>query len=575
MTQRETSPWEKRLGRRTFLKGTLAATAAAAGGATFLTEAPAMAETAADTPEADEFGERIYSGVCRSNCYGGCFLNVHVRDGKVVRTSARDLPEPEWNRICSKGLSHVFRIYDPDRVKYPMRRVGERGAGEWEQISWDEALSEISEKFKGYAEDYGPESVCYWKGSGNDSFADNYARLWNYLGATNISQTLDMAIFYATQKSVGVSLNFNGNEMTDLKNAKTIVIWGSNPAVSQMQGMHFIMEARDAGTKVIAVDPVYSTTVSKCDQWIPIAPGTDGLLAIAIMNIILEKGWEDESFLKASTVAPFLVKESDGKFLRSCDLGELGADESDAILVTDGNGNFGTPEQIADPVIEGTFEVNGERVTCAYTLLLDRLASYSVEEAAAQCDIPVETIYGLAEDLACNTPSTIYMLLGLDHYQNGFYSMFDICCISMLTGSAGKPGAFTGASESMFYFYDNPNNPLRLPGRRRSGQQVQRALHLHGRGPEEQELPGPALRSQGLVGSPRQPALQHVRPPVHPRLAQPNRVRGSRRHQHERDGALRRHRAARMPLVRAGRLWRDLFPEPLHRVPGEGHRAAL
>lgn len=461
----ETEQSHRQVSRRSFLKGSLAAGALAAGGSAYLTGcAPKTVgegdEEMAETGEPVEVNEEIYSGVCRGNCYGGCFLNVHVRDGKVVRTSARDLPEPEWNRICAKGLSHVFRIYDPERVKYPMRRVGERGSGEWEQISWDEALEEIATKFKQYADEFGPESVSYMTCSGNDSFVTNYPRFWNMIGATNISQTLDLAIFYGTVKSVGVSVNFNGNELTDLVNAKTVVIWGSNPAVSQMQGIHFFVEARDKGVKLINIDPVYSTTVSKCDQWIPIEPGTDGLLAMAVMNVIIEKGWQDIEFMKASTVAPFLVKASDGKYLRLSDLGraEKGSEE-DLPVVTNGQGAFDTPDKIDDPAIEGSFVVadaGDVEVTCAYTLLLERLSEYPVEEASRLCGVPVETIEGLAEDIAVNTPSTIYICLGLDHYYNGFYSIFDICCIASLTGCAGRPGGFYGTSESNFYMYVNP-----------------------------------------------------------------------------------------------------------------------
>lgn len=450
--------------RRSFLKGSLATAALAGVGTSYLTGcAPSeqasedLAETGEPTTPVDN--DEIYSGVCRGNCYGGCFLNVHVRDGKVVRTSARDLPENNQKRICARGLSHVFRVYDPERVKAPMRRVGERGGGEWEQISWDEALDEVAEKFKGYAEQHGPESVAYWYGSGNDSCVNNIDRFMNHIGASKVFQQLDMAIFFASMKSVGVGLNFGGSEMNDLKNAKTIVVWGANPAVSQMQGMHFILEARDAGAKVIDIDPVFSTTASKCDQWVPIEPGTDGLLAMAIMSTIIDKGWQSVDFMKSTTVSPFLVKEN-GKYLRLSDLGraEVGS-EQDAIVVTDGTGTFGTPEEIADPVIEGTYSANGINATCAYSLLLERLAQYPVEEAVRKCGVPLETIEGLAADLTKNTPSTIYMCLGLDHYQNGFYSMFDIMCISALTGCAGTSGSFYGSSESLHYFIDSPENP--------------------------------------------------------------------------------------------------------------------
>lgn len=453
------------LSRRSFLKGSLASAALAAGGTSYLTgcapktqEEKAQEETAQSASE-----ETVYSGVCRSNCYGGCHLNVHVRDGNIVRTSARELPEPAWTRICAKGLTHVFRVYDPNRAKYPMRRVGKRGEGEWEQITWDEALTEIAEKFQSYADEFGPSSVGFCTGAGNDAFLKNstMSRLQNKIGASSVATPLDMAPFFSMNQVVGLSLNFHGNEMTDLVNAKTLVIWGSNPAVSQVQGMHFITEAHEKGTKLICIDPVYTATASKCDQWIPIAPGTDGLLAIALMNIILEKGWEDVEFVKQSTVAPFLVKESDGQYLRLSDLGKAKAgSEEDVPVVTDGNGTFGASDEIADPAIEGSFEVESEKVTCAYTLLLDRIAGYSVEEASRICGIPIEVMEGLAEDIAVNKPASLYVLLGIDHYTNGFYSIFDMGCITALTGNIGKPGAFCGISEGTYYLYSNPNAKL-------------------------------------------------------------------------------------------------------------------
>lgn len=445
--------------RRTFLKGS-AATAALVGGSAWL----AGCSTAQETPDAaSPAEEEIYSGVCRCNCYGGCHLNVHVRDGKIVRTSARELPEKAWTRICAKGLTHVFRVYDPNRAKYPMRRVGERGAGEWEQITWDEALEEMATKFKQYAEEFGPESVAFSGGAGNYGFVDNMTRLQYKIGASTVATPLDMAPFYSMNQIVGYSMNFHGNEMTDLVNARTLVIWGANPAVSQIQGMHFIMEARDAGTKTICIDPVYTATAAKCDQWIPIAPGTDGLLAMAIMNIILEKGWEDRDFIKQSTVAPFLVKESDGSYLRLSDLGraEAGSDE-DVPVVTDGAGAFDVPTSIADPVVEGAFEYEGEKLTCAYTLLLERLAGYPVEEAVRICGISLEVMEGLAEDLAVNKPASMYVLLGIDHYANGFYSVFDMGCITALTGNIGKPGAFCGISEGVYFGYGALNENAKL-----------------------------------------------------------------------------------------------------------------
>lgn len=235
--------------RRSFVKGSLTA-AVGAGAASWLTgcSPKPVADTGGTESEPTpvvEDNDEIFRGTCRCNCYGGCYLNIHVRDGKIVRTSMRDLPETAWNRICSKGLTHPYRVYDPNRAKYPMRRAGERGEGKWEQITWDEALDEIAQKFTQYAQEFGPDSVGIASGAGNYGFLDLMPRFQARIGASTVGTPLDFAPFYSLNPMVGMSLNFHGNEMTDLVNSKTLVIWGSNPAVSQIQGMHFIMEARE------------------------------------------------------------------------------------------------------------------------------------------------------------------------------------------------------------------------------------------------------------------------------------------------------------------------------------------
>lgn len=449
--------------RRSFVKGSLTA-AVGAGAASWLTgcSPKPVADTGGTESEPTpvvEDNDEIFRGTCRCNCYGGCYLNIHVRDGKIVRTSMRDLPETAWNRICSKGLTHPYRVYDPNRAKYPMRRAGERGEGKWEQITWDEALDEIAQKFTQYAQEFGPDSVGIASGAGNYGFLDLMPRFQARIGASTVGTPLDFAPFYSLNPMVGMSLNFHGNEMTDLVNSKTLVIWGSNPAVSQIQGMHFIMEAREQGTKVISIDPVYTATTAKCDQWIPLAPGTDGMLAIGLMKIVLEKGWQDDEFIRSTTVAPFLVKE-DGEYLRLSDLGraEAGA-EDDVPVATDGKGTFDAHTAIANAVVEGTYDYQGQKVTCAWTLMLDRLSEYDLEECSKVCDVPVDVMTQLAEDIAVNKPCALYILLGIDHYQNGFYSIYDMGCLAAMTGNIGKPGAFCGISEAVYFGLENAASP--------------------------------------------------------------------------------------------------------------------
>jgi molybdopterin-containing oxidoreductase family molybdopterin binding subunit len=446
------------LTRRDFLKvsGATAAAAAVVGG----TRRPVLRslEEISSNAKSAQMEEQIYAGACRGNCASGCFVNIHVRDGKVVQISMRDMPDPQYNRICVKGLTQMQRIYHPDRLKYPMKRVGERGEGKFERITWDEAITTITDKWKSYTKEFGKESFAISWGSGSygalsgQAFGCPTNRLLNVAGCAYIPMTVDAAHGHVAGYAVGWGLYFTHNEPKDLKNAKTILIWGSNPVISQPHVMHFIMEAREQGTKVIVIDPIQNITASKADDFVPIRPGTDGALALAMMNIVVREGWIDTTFLKKATVAPFLVKETDGKYLRLSDTKTLAQGDTDQFYVSDKDGNIGLVADIADPVIEGSFEYNGVKVNTAYSLLLKHIADYTPKKAADICNIPVEKIEELARIYATNTPSTIYMYFGIDHYINGHYNIFPIYALAMITGNMAKPGAACGMGEVLPFF---------------------------------------------------------------------------------------------------------------------------
>ena len=319
------------LTRRSFLKatGAVAGAAAVMGVAT-----PTLQALAADyeSGQKESEQERIFRGVCRPNCFAFCHLNVHVRDGKVVKTSRAPYNEKCYDRICQRGLSHVHRIYDPARLQYPMRRVEgtERGAGEWERVSWDEALDEIAGKIKSIQTEFGESAVAFLTASGNQSCAitSAYGRLSSLMNASSIGACLDMGSYYGMQAVAGLYISplmglqmWEGNEPTDAKNAKTIVVWGANITDAQVQNWHLVKEAMQGGTKLVVIDPVYTQIASKADRWIPIRPGSDTLLKYALMNVVLEKDAQDVAYLQQHTVAPFLVRSDTGMFVRRSDTG--------------------------------------------------------------------------------------------------------------------------------------------------------------------------------------------------------------------------------------------------------------
>ena len=449
MKQKDKSIFKQEFTRRSFIKGA-AATAAAAGvvlsgGGKLLSP---LVE--AETGDGDNT-EQIFKGVCRGNCAGRCAMNVHVRGGKLVKTSKLDLPVPEFERICQRGLALNQRVYQPNRLTHPLRRIGARGAEEWEQITWDEAIDEICTKWKQYQQTHGDASIAYIDGYGSSGpDVDYYQRLFNLMGSTHIQNAIDRAGMDTVTATTGYTLWYASNDPRSLQDAKYIFAWGTNLTEAGHVNYAYLQAARENGAKLISINPNYDIGASKADIYVPIRPGTDAVLAFAMMNVAVEEELVDTDMLMYGTVAPFLVKESDGLFLRLSDLKELNEDEEDAIVVRGGNGAVDIPDEIETPVINGSFTISGYKVTTAYDLLIERAAEYPVERASEICDIPVDTIYELAHMYA-EGPTILFLGYGQDHWGNGHCFYYAATALSMITGQLGKKG--TGVSGFPFSAY--------------------------------------------------------------------------------------------------------------------------
>lgn len=276
--------------RRGFLKST-----AAMGAAGALGISAADSLTAVDPAHADEASDvKIVKTSCRA-CIASCAVLAHVRDGRVVKIEGNPESPMSQGGVCAKGLAGIQALYHPNRNKYPMRRVGERGSGEFERITWDEAIAEIAEKWKSYREEFGPTSIAFFLGSGNTGTLGGgapegsvMARLLNVMGASRVLPDRDIATPMAWAYMFGAGPY--GNRSSDAINAKHHVIWGGDTAVSQKQLAHFFLEARDAGTELVVIDIAYRTMASKSDWFIPVHPATDGALALGAIREIFEQG---------------------------------------------------------------------------------------------------------------------------------------------------------------------------------------------------------------------------------------------------------------------------------------------
>lgn len=443
--------------RRGFLKtsAVLAGGAWLGSGLGLAPAASARAEEAA-TPA----GEQVFNGCCRPNCFNCCMLNVHVREGKLVKTSPADMPNKEFNRICLRGLSHVTNVYDPDRLQYPLRRVGERGADEWERITWDEAIAEIAEKFTAYREEFGPSSIMRVAVSGNYGALNSgfTGKLFNTLNASTMGSNLDMANAVGLNRVVGWAGLWPGNDPRDLKNAKNIFLWGNNLTDAQIHDWHFMADAIEAGANVICIDPIFTQMAAKSHKFVAIRPASDTALIMGMMYVIIEEDLIDRDFLQSYTVAPFLVREDTGLFVRASDLtGEAPAEgEADPYVVWDAEVDAAV--SLADaktPELEGEFTVAGVACHTAYTLLKNEVLHYPPSVATTLCDVPEETIAELAH-LACDGPVTHRVGWGPQAYDNGVHPHHAGAALAAITGQMCAPGANYSAANWTFYTAANP-----------------------------------------------------------------------------------------------------------------------
>lgn len=440
------------LSRRTFLKGS-AATAAFTGIAMSNPGEKILYALAENNPEeaAKAVGEELFNGVCRPNCGGACRMNVHVRDGRVVKTSMKPMPDPRYNRICLRGLSNVQRINNPKRIKYPMKRVGERGEDKWKRISWDEAIKTIVDNMNRISDKYGKQANSFISCSGSyatlsSPFSGTLTRLKNVMEATFISISLDTAYFSGMGRVIGGTLFVQGNEPADYANAKNVIVWAASITEAQIHNWHFIADAMDKGAKLIVIDPFYSPTAAKSDEWLSVRPGSDPALALAMMNVIIKEDLTDKDFMRDHTVAPFLVRADNKLFLRQSDLTgqEVAEGAEDQYLVWDNDSNQVLPvDQATDPAFEGTFEVNGVSVTTSFTLLKEAVDLFPPEEAAKITDIKPEVIRKLARMYA-DGPTTIVPGFGTDRYDNGQLHGHALAALASITGNIGKSGASAG-----------------------------------------------------------------------------------------------------------------------------------
>lgn len=241
-----------------------------------------------------------YDSVVKSHCrmcHGGCGVLVYVKDGKIAKIAGDPDCPINHGTLCSKGIGASQLVYHPDRLTYPVRRVGSKGSGKWERISWDEALDAIAKKILNYKESFGAESIVMGYGTGRENEAVIY-RFANLLGSPN---TLTAGHFCYGPRIATTIITCGTNPIVDYENnPRCIMVWGNNLVISNpdcYKGEPF-STALDAGAKLIAVDPRVTRIAARADIWLPLRPGTDTALALGMCNVIVQEELYDKEFVE-------------------------------------------------------------------------------------------------------------------------------------------------------------------------------------------------------------------------------------------------------------------------------------
>src|SRR5262245_42731309 len=370
--------------------------------------------------------------VCPHDCPDTCGLVVTVADGRAVELRGdRDHPFTR-GFLCQKVARYLDRVYHPERLKWPLKRVGPKGRGELVRITWDEALDTIARRFREIAASPdGPQAILPYSYAGTMGKLQGSSldrRFFHRLGASLLDRTI-----CATAGAAGCDITLGTRATLDpesVRHARLIINWGSNTSVTNIHLWTIMHAARKAGARIVTIDPYRSKTAERSDQWIPIRPGTDAALALGMMHVIWRDGLQDDRYL-------------------------------------------------ADYCLGGE------------PLRQRALAEYPPEKVAAITGIPAADIEQLARDYATIRPAFIRINYGMQRHYGGGMAVRTITCLPAVVGAWRDAGGGCLLSTSRLHPFSATRleRPDLIPPGTRTINMTQLAEALTG------ALPPPAVRA--------------------------------------------------------------------------------
>ncbi|HVA83763.1 MAG TPA: molybdopterin oxidoreductase family protein [Candidatus Binataceae bacterium] len=321
----------------------------------------------------------IVRGACPHDCPDTCAMLVTVEDGRA--TAVRGDPEHPFTRgaLCVKVNDYVERVYSPDRVLHPLRRAGRKGSGKFERISWDAALDEIARRYRAIIAEHGAQAILPYSYLGTEGLLNGLNvgdAFFNRLGASISERT-----FCASGAITGYMMTVGPTPGTDpesLVHSRYIIIWACNVISTNLHLWPIIAEARRRGAKVVVIDPMRNRTAQQADWHIPIRPGTDGALALGMINVVINENLTDSDYV--------------------------------------------------------------EKYTVGYPELKERAREYPPERVSSITGIPAADIVRLAREYARTQPAAIRFGVGIERQAGGGQCVRAISCLPALVGAWRKPG---------------------------------------------------------------------------------------------------------------------------------------
>jgi len=314
--------------------------------------------------------------------------------GRAVSVRGRGDHPVTRGWLCAKVNRYLERVYHPDRLLYPMRRVGPKGSGVFERISWNEAITEITSRWRDIITQYGAQCILPYSYAGTLGLVNNAVtngRFWNRLGASRLERSIcGAAAEEAVMLTIGARL---APSPQMLIHSKLILIWGSNPASTAPHVMPFLREAQRKGTRIIVIDPIRTLTARSADQFIQPLPGTDAALALSMMYVMVTEELHQPEWIAAHTIG--------------------------------------------------------------WESLLERIMQFPPDHAAQITGLDVDTILDLARTYATTTPALLRVSDGINRHTNGGQTVRTLASLPAITGQYGLPGGGLMYSASDWLQWDN------------------------------------------------------------------------------------------------------------------------